>query len=99
MPLDQLIKAIFLAIIVLGLGALIYVVGFFAGDKNTLDSLQKKIPVIFGATFSVVLLLAIFSYIYLRSNTQAFVPFVIIMTFLNFELCLLAVSTATIQKA
>ena len=98
MPLDQLIKAIFLAIIILGLGALIYVVGFFAGDKNTLDSLQKKMPVIFGATFAVVILLAIFSYIFLRSNTQAFVPFVIIMTFINFELCLLAVSTATIQK-
>lgn len=99
MPLDQLIKAIFLAIIILGLGALIYVVGFFAGDKNTLDSLQKKMPIIFGSTFAVVLLLAIFSYIYLRSNTQAFVPFVVLMTFLNFELCLLAVSTATLQKA
>lgn len=98
MPLDQLIKAIFLGIIVLGLGALIYSVGFMAGDKNTLDSLQKKMPIIFGATFAVVLLLAIFSYLFLRSNTQAFVPFVIIMTFLNFQLCLMAVSTAVIQK-
>lgn len=97
--MEQLIKAIFLGLLILGIGVLIYVVGFYAGDKNTLDSLQKKMPIIFGATFVVVLLLAIFSYIYLRSNTQAFVPFVIIMSFLNLELSLLAVSTATIQKS
>jgi hypothetical protein len=42
MPLDQLIKAIFLGIIVLGIGALIYVVGFYSGDKNTLDISLKE---------------------------------------------------------
>lgn len=98
MPFDQLIKIVFLGIIIVGLGGLIFSIGYFAGDKNTLNMLQTAMPKIFGATFALVLVFSLFVYLYIRGNPASFIPFALILQFVTLEISLLAVSTATLQK-
>jgi hypothetical protein len=89
---------ILLAIILTGLGYVIYAVGQFAGSKDNLNEIQKNMGVIFGVTFALVLMLGIFSYMYIRTDPDVFVPFTLFMLFVNMELSLISVSASVLQK-
>ena len=89
---------ILLAIILTGLVYVIYAVGQFAGSKDNLNDIQKNMGVIFGVTFALVLMLGIFSYMYIRTDPDVFVPFTLFMLFVNMELSLISVSASVLQK-
>jgi hypothetical protein len=90
---------IFLIILLVGgLAGVIYTLGLFVGDKDNLSEIQKKLAIISGTSAALILMLGIFSYLYLRVNPGAFVPFVLVMLFLNLELSLTAVSVSVLQK-
>lgn len=94
----QIFQMILLAIILTGLGYVIYAVGKFAGSKDNLNDIQKNMGVIFGVTFALVLMLGIFSYMYIRTDPDVFVPFVLFMLFVNMEISLISVSASVLQK-
>lgn len=98
MEWPEIIQLILLILSVAGLGGVIYVLGTFAGDKNNLNDVQRNMAIITAVTSVVVLMLGIFSYLYIRINPQSFVPFVLVLMFINLEISLIAVSASVLQK-
>ena len=98
MDWPEIIQLILLILSVSGLGGVIYVLGTLAGDKNNLNDVQRSMSIITAVSSVIVLLLGIFSYMYIRINPQSFVPFVLILMFVNLEISLIAVSASVLQK-
>lgn len=98
MEWPEIIQLILLILSISGLGGVIYVLGTFAGDKNNLNDVQRNMAIITAVSSVVVLMLGIFSYLYIRINPQSFVPFVLVMMFINLEISLIAVSASVLQK-
>lgn len=94
----KIIQTITLVVLIIGLGGVIAALNFFAGNKDNLGDIQKSLGIISGVSASIVLVLAIFLYIYVRTNPQAFVPLAFLMLFLNFELSIIATSVAVLQR-
>lgn len=92
------IQVILIVLIIAGLGGVIYALTRFAGDKNNLNDVQRNMSIITAVTSVIVLLLGIFTYLYIRINPQSFVTLVIIMLFLNLEISLIAVSASVLQQ-
>lgn len=92
------IQIILIILLVAGLAGVVYTLGLFVGDRDNLAEIQKKLAIISGTSSAIILMLGIFSYLYLRVNPGAFVPFVLVMLFLNLELSLVAVSASVLQK-
>jgi predicted Na+-dependent transporter len=72
--------------------------GQMIGDKNNLDEVQKKMGIILGVTVAIVLTLAIFTYLYIRSQPDMFVPIVLFMLFVNMEISLIALGGSVLQR-
>jgi hypothetical protein len=100
MTTAEWIQCILLFILVSGLGGVIYAAGLFSGSKDQLGQIQSSMGIIFGSTFAIILLLGIFSYMYIQSDTtgKIFPIFTLFMLFVNMELSLIAVSAAVLQK-
>lgn len=92
------IQLLLLLLILGGLGGVMYVLSTFAGDKNNLNDVQRNMAIITGVTSVVVFMIGILMYLYIRINPQSFVPFLLIMTFFNLEIALIAVSASVLQK-
>jgi predicted Na+-dependent transporter len=72
--------------------------GQMIGDKNNLDEVQKKMGIIMGVTVAIVLTLAIFTYLYIRSKPDMFVPIVLLMLFANMEISLISLGGSVLQR-
>ena len=94
----EYVQMLFIAIVILSLGILVFVIGRYAGDKNNLDNIQSSLGIIFGSVFAVLIVIAIAAYFYIRTNPDAFVPMTIFLMYLNLQLSLVAVGTSVIQK-
>jgi hypothetical protein len=81
-----------------GIAGVGYALSNVVGDKNNLNDIQRNVGIIAGVTLVIVLLLGGLTYLYIRTNPQSFVPFVLIATFINLELSIIAVSAAVLQK-
>jgi len=87
-----------LLVCVSGIGFVIYMSTLMVGDTNNLNDVQKKMGIIVGVTFAIVLMLGIFTYLYIRSQPDMFVPIVLFMMFVNMEISLIAVGGSVLQK-
>jgi hypothetical protein len=94
----EIFKIILLIILIGGLAGVIVALNYFVGDKDNLQEVQKNLNIIAGTSSVIILLVGIFMYIYVRTNPQAFVPMMFIMTFLNLEIALIGVSSSVLQK-
>lgn len=98
MNYSDYVQITLIVILIAGLAGVIYTLGLFVGDKDNLSEIQKKLAIISGSSSALILMLGIFTYLYLRVNPGAFVPFVLVMLFVNLELSLTAVSVSVLQK-
>lgn len=72
--------------------------GQMIGDQNNLAEVQKKMGIIMGVTVAIVLTLAIFTYLYIRSQPDMFVPIVLFMLFVNMEISLISLGGSVLQR-
>ena len=72
--------------------------GQMIGDQNNLAEVQKKMGIIMGVTVAIVLTLAIFTYLYIRSKPDMFVPIVLLMLFANMEISLISLGGSVLQR-
>lgn len=93
------LQIVLLILLIGGMTGIIYAMGLFAGDKDSLANIQRNLAVITGTTSAVLLAIAVFVYIYIRINPQAFVPIMMVMSFMSLEVSLIAVSASVLQKA
>lgn len=95
---SQIIQMVLLLLTVVGIGVVVWQSTLMTGDPNNLAEVQKKMGIIVGVTFAIVLMLGIFTYLYIRSQPDMFVPFVIIMLFSVLEISLIAVGGSVLQR-
>jgi hypothetical protein len=98
MDWQQIIQILLLLVLIGGLAGVIVALNWMVGDKDNLQNVQKNLSIIAGTSSVLLLLTGIFVYIYIRINPQAFVPIVLIMSFLSLEVALTAVSSSILQK-
>ena len=88
--------------IMLGLGlsgmvAIIVWLGFLTQNKDNGSEIQKNLGIVTGITGGLIIVFAIAAYVYFSANTNYITPYLLVMTFVNMFLSLLAVSVSTLQ--
>ena len=88
--------------IMLGLGlsgmvAIIVWLGFLTQNKDNGSEIQKNLGIVTGITGGLTIVFAIAAYVYFSANTNYITPYLLVMTFVNMFLSLLAVSVSTLQ--
>jgi len=84
----------------LGIGLIVTSVGilsYLTQNKDNAENINAKIGAVTGVTSVAVLLFGIVAYIYFTTNKAYMTNFILIMTFLNMLLSIIAVSTSVIN--
>ncbi len=92
--------------LLLGAGVLFFVALIVAfsytvkalGSADTDADLQATVNAVAGTNAVLIFFMCIVSYLYIRANTDAFIPFTVVMLHANFLLALIAVSISALQK-
>jgi hypothetical protein len=86
---------------VLGLGIILIIIalGFIGAtspDKDA-NTIRKNLGVVAGVSGGGVLAFGIAAYLYFSTHVNYLTPFLLIMTFVNLALCVMAVSIASLK--
>jgi hypothetical protein len=84
----------------LGMGLIVTSVGilsYLTQNKDNSENINAKIGAVTGVASVAVILFGIVAYIYFTTNKAYMTNFILIMTFLNMLLSIIAVSTAVIN--
>jgi hypothetical protein len=87
---------IMLTLGLLGLIAVITWLGFLTNNKDNANEIQKNLGIISAVTGVLILIFGGASYMYFTTDVNALTPFLLIMTFVNMFLSLVAVSAASL---
>ena len=79
-----------------GLVAIIVWLGFLTQNKDNGSEIQKQLGIVTGVTSALVLLFGGAAYMYFTTDVNALTPFLLVMTFVNMFLGLVAVSAASL---
>ena len=79
-----------------GLVAIMIWLGFLTTNKNNGNEIQKQLGIVSSITGVLVLIFGGAAYMYFTTDVNALTPFLLIMTFVNMFLSLVAVSTASL---
>lgn len=79
-----------------GLVAIMVWLGFLTQNKDNGAEIQKQLGIVTGVTSVLVLLFGGAAYMYFMTDVNALTPFLLVMTFANMFLSLVAVSAASL---
>ena len=88
------------ALLGLGLAGIVGVMialGFLTQNKDNGSEIRKNLGIITGVTGVLVFIFGAVAYMYFTTNVNYLTPFLIIMTFVNLLLSLIAVSAASLS--
>ena len=88
---------IMLGLGLIGMVAIIVWLGFLTQNKDNGSEIRKNLGIVTGITGGLIIIFAIAAYIYFSANTNYITPYLLVMTFVNMFLSLLAVSVSTLQ--
>jgi hypothetical protein len=88
---------IMLGLGLIGMVAIIIWLGFLTQNKDNGSEIRKNLGIVTGITGGLIIIFAIAAYIYFSANTNYITPYLLVMTFVNMFLSLLAVSVSTLQ--
>lgn len=80
----------------IGLVAITVWLGFLTNNKDNANEIQKQLGIVTAVTGVLVLIFGGAAYMYFTTDINALTPFLLIMTFVNMFLSLVAVSTASL---
>lgn len=79
-----------------GLVAIIVWLGFLTNNKDNANEIQKNLGIVTAVTGVLILIFGGSAYMYFTTDVNALTPFLLVMTFVNMFLSLVAVSTASL---
>jgi len=79
-----------------GLVAIIVWLGFLTNNKDNANEIQKNLGIVTAVTGVLILIFGGAAYMYFTTDVNALTPFLLVMTFVNMFLSLVAVSTASL---
>lgn len=79
-----------------GLIAIIVWLGFLTNNKDNANEIQKNLGIVTAVTGVLILIFGGAAYMYFTTDVNALTPFLLVMTFVNMFLSLVAVSTASL---
>ena len=82
-----------------GVGGVIIWLAFLTMNKDKGEDIKKELAIVTGITGVLVFIFGAFAYMYFTTNVNYLTPFLIIMTFINLLLSLIAISAASLSVA
>jgi hypothetical protein len=79
-----------------GLVAIVIWLGFLTQNKDNANEIQKNLGIVTAVTGVLMLIFGGAAYMYFTTDVNALTPFLLIMTFVNMFLSLVAVSAASL---
>jgi membrane-associated HD superfamily phosphohydrolase len=80
-----------------GLVGVMFALGFLTQNKDNGAEIKKNLGIISGVTGVLVFIFGAVAYMYFTTNVNYLTPFLLIMTFVNLLLSLVAVSAASLS--
>ncbi len=96
--ISDYIPYLLVGLVLLSVSVSVIYMGMSAGNTDTRNELQKQLGILTGTNVITVIFLGFLMYYYLLSNTQAIVPFTVVMLSVNLLLSITAVSVAVLQQ-
>ena len=87
---------VMLSIGLIGLVTVVVWLGFLTNNKDNANEIQKNLGIVTAVTGVLMLIFGGASYMYFTTDVNALTPFLLVMTFVNMFLSLVAVSTASL---
>ena len=80
-----------------GLVGIMFALGFLTQNKDNGTEIRKNLGIITGVTAILVFIFGAVAYMYFTTNVNYLTPFLLIMTFVNLLVSLVAISAASLS--
>lgn len=87
---------VMLGIGLIGLVTVVVWLGFLTNNKDNANEIQKNLGIVTAVTGVLMFIFGGAAYMYFTTDVNALTPFLLVMTFVNMFLSLVAVSTASL---
>lgn len=99
MNIKEAVPYVLVAVVLICIAVSLSFIGQSSGNPNTRNELQKQVGILTTVNLLACLILGVLLYYYIQINSEAFVPFTIIMITFNLFLSIMATSIAVLVQS